>query len=78
MSVMGSDPQHKVEMNAGILWSMAKAEHFISLMLGALFQEGDIKSIAANIAIKRTMNIPRLCSTGPSNRNPFCPFHIRV
>lgn len=41
-----------------------KRRIFIRLMLWALFQEGDIKSIEANIAIKRTMTVLLSCSQG--------------
>lgn len=41
MGVMGLDPQRKVEMNAGIFWSMAKAEHFYQLdALGSVSGRG--------------------------------------
>lgn len=39
--VMGSDPQRKVEMNAGIFWSIAKAGHFYQLdALGSVLGRG--------------------------------------
>ena len=41
-----------------------KGRTFIGLMLWALFQEGDVKSIEANISIKKTVIILLSCSRG--------------
>ena len=41
-----------------------KGRTFIGLMFWALFQEGDIKSIEANVSIKRTVIILLLRSQG--------------
>lgn len=47
-----------------MLRHVAEGRTFIGLMLWALFQEGDVKSIEANISIKKTVIILLSCSRG--------------
>lgn len=64
-------------MNASMPRQTAKADNFISLMLWALFQDRNIKSIEANISIQGTMAILPYVYSGCG---PFssCPFHRQV